>query len=638
MKRCSPQVPAAFRDRRGTTVKFLSFVVSCLCAVLAPMRSSAGTPGTFENTGSLTIKRAEHTATLLPSGKVLVAGGNEGAELYDPASGTFGTTGSRDGVRFGHTATLLPNGKVLVFGGSNGLWTADGGAELYDASSGTWTIAAGSTPRANHTATLLSNGKVLLAGGFYNDFYQSLTIAGAQIYDPGSDTVSNTGNLAHRRTHHTATLLPDGKVLVAGGYDSSSGGPNATVELYDPTTGTWSATANLLHARFDHTATLLHNGKVLVAGGDDVGSAEVYDPGSGTWTATGSLAVKRSQHTATFLPDNKVLVAGGHNRTSGTLASAELYDTATGTWSSTGSLSGQRFDHTATLLPDNTVLIAGGRNANRVLSSAERYTPPLTPPALLNISTRLHIQNGDNTMIGGFIITGTEPKTVIVRGIGPSLNMPGALADPTIEVHTSSGELVARNDNWKDAATKQEIMESGLAPKNELESALWGIINPGAYTVVVRGNNDATGIGLFEVYDLDDSVDSKLANVSTRGFVQAGDGVLIAGVIVGGGNENATARIVLRALGPSIPVGDNLPDPTLELRDSSGTLVASNDNWKTRSDGTSQEAEIEATTIPPGNDLESALVRTLAHGQYSVIVRGKNNSTGVGLVEIYNLR
>jgi hypothetical protein len=250
----------------------------------------------------------------------------------------------------------------------------------------------------------------------------------------------------------------------------------------------------------------------------------------------------------------------------------------------------------------------------------------------------LHIQTGDNAMIGGFIITGSEVKTVIVRGIGPSLGMPGALQDPVIEVHGPSGELLATNDNWQDATTKQQIIDSGLAPKNDLESALWGIINPGAYTVVVRGKDNATGIGLFEVYDLDQTADSKLANVSTRGLAQTGDDVMIGGIIVGGGSEGAMATVLVRAIGPSIPMAGTLSDPTLELRDGSGTLVASNDNWKTRADGSSQQAEIEATSLPPTNDLESALVQTLAPDHYTAIVRGKSDTSGVALVEVYNLR
>jgi hypothetical protein len=235
-------------------------------------------------------------------------------------------------------------------------------------------------------------------------------------------------------------------------------------------------------------------------------------------------------------------------------------------------------------------------------------------------------------MIGGFIITGTQPKTVIVRGIGPSLPIPGALADPVIEVHGSSGQLLATNDNWNDSLTRQQIIDSGLAPTNDLESALWGVINPGAYTVVVRGRNDSTGIGLFEVYDLDPMTDSKLGNVATRGFVETGDNVMIGGVIVRGTDP---ARFLFRAIGPSLTnfgVSSALPDPTLELHDGNGALIAANDNWRT-----DQEAEIAGTGLPPSNNLESAIVRELPPGSYTSIVRGINNTTGVALIEAYDL-
>jgi hypothetical protein len=259
-------------------------------------------------------------------------------------------------------------------------------------------------------------------------------------------------------------------------------------------------------------------------------------------------------------------------------------------------------------------------------------TPTPSPAMLANISTRMRVGTGDNAMIGGFIVTGTQPKTVIVRGMGPSLPVPGALADPVIEVHGSSGALLATNDNWRDDPNQQHVIDSGIPPSNDLESALWGILNPGAYTVIVRGKNNTTGVALFEVYDVDPTVDSKLANVSTRGFVDTGDNVLIGGMILRGVNP---ARVLLRAIGPSLTsfgVPNALANPTLELHDGNGGLLASNDNW--RSD---QEAEIMATGIPPSNDLESAIVHSLIPGNYTAVVSGVNGTTGIAVVEAYGL-
>jgi hypothetical protein len=267
-----------------------------------------------------------------------------------------------------------------------------------------------------------------------------------------------------------------------------------------------------------------------------------------------------------------------------------------------------------------------------VYDEVEAPGPAYFPSQLANIATRMSVGSGNNVLIGGFIITGTQNKAVIVRGIGPSLPVPGALADPVIEVHGSAGELLASNDNWGDALTSQQILDSGLAPTNELESALYGVISPGAYTVIVRERNDSGGIGLFEVYDLERTVDSKLGNVATRGFVDTGDNVMIGGTIILG---DASARVLLRAIGPSLAnfgVSNALADPRLELHDGNGALIGSNDNW--RSD---HESEIIATGIPPTNDLESAILQTLPPGAYTAIVAGHNNLTGVALVEAYQL-
>ena len=253
-----------------------------------------------------------------------------------------------------------------------------------------------------------------------------------------------------------------------------------------------------------------------------------------------------------------------------------------------------------------------------------------------NISTRLIVGTGDNAVIGGFVITGTQLKTVVVRGIGPSLmafGIQGALSDPVVEIYDSGGVLRGTNDNWNDAETRQQIIDSGLAPTNELESALWGTINPGAYTVVVRGKNDGIGVGLFEVYDVDQTADSKLANISTRGFVNTGDNVMIGGTIVVG---SSPATVLIRAIGPSLTsfgVPNALQDPTIELHDGNGALIGSNDNW--RSD---QESDISATTIPPTDDRESAILRILSPGAYTAVVHGSGNSTGVALVEAYQLQ
>ncbi len=254
------------------------------------------------------------------------------------------------------------------------------------------------------------------------------------------------------------------------------------------------------------------------------------------------------------------------------------------------------------------------------------------PTFLANISTRLLVGTGDNVLIGGFIVTGTQPKKVIVRAIGPSLPLAGKLADPVLELHGPAGFATLTNDNWR-SDQQAEIIATGITPTNDLESAIVATLpaNGAGYTAIVRGMNNGTGIGLVEAYDLDNAVASKLANISTRGLVQTGDDVLIAGTIIQGPTSQ---QVLVRAIGPSLDLPGKLADPTLELHDSNGALIAANDNW--RSD---QEAAIMATGIPPTNDLESAIVETLpANGaSYTAIVRGVTGTTGVALVEIYAL-
>ena len=279
--------------------------------------------------------------------------------------------------------------------------------------------------------------------------------------------------------------------------------------------------------------------------------------------------------------------------------------------------------------------IIGARHATAVGTAAAgaAYVYRL-PHVLGNISTRLRVETGDNVLIGGLIVTGTQPKKVIVRAIGPSLNLPDKLANPTLQLFQGNNPI-ASNDDWQNSSPsdKQAIINSGVAPTNDLESAIIATLsaNNAQYTAVVRGANGGTGTGVVEVYDLDTLVDSKLANISTRGLVQTGDNVLIAGTIVIG---EAPQKVIIRALGPSVPVPGRMSDPTLELHDGNGTLLESNDNWV---DSPNKQAIIDSG-IPPNHDLESAIVRTLPLGTYTAIVRGFGGSTGIAVVEVYALQ
>ena len=254
---------------------------------------------------------------------------------------------------------------------------------------------------------------------------------------------------------------------------------------------------------------------------------------------------------------------------------------------------------------------------------------------LQNISTRLKVLTDDNVLIGGFIITGDAAKQVIVRAIGPSLGtagLVGALADPVLELHEFDGTVVT-NDNWKDTQ-QAEIEATGIPPTDDLESAIVATLEPGSYTAVLSGKSGGTGIALVEVYDLDQVLGPILANISTRGFVDTGDNAMIGGFIVGPADTGLT-DVVIRAIGPSLStfgITDPLLDPILELHDVNGALLTTNDNWKD-----TQQPEIEATGLGPTDDRESAMLQSLAPGNYTAIVRGVSDTTGVGLVEIYHL-
>jgi N-acetylneuraminic acid mutarotase len=367
-------------------------------AIVAPLSSTElydPNTGTWTAAGNMTTNREAHTATLLPNGQVLFAGGIGGlnssslsnAELYDPRSiGTWRDTGPLGTASDYHTATLLPNGKVLVAGGtgqvSTNFVTLDL-AELYDSTTETWTVTGPMNyARELHTATLLSKGQVLVAGGL--DFDSGDSTWSAELYDTGAGTWTETGLLNEARYFHTATLLPNGNVLVAGGFFVPGSPPLSSAELFDPATGTWTLTGSMNVPRGAHTATLLPSGKVLVVGGGSlmdtnfISSAELYDPATGLWTLTGSLGDEPGGHTATLLPNSKVLVAGGSTGSSHSVSTVKVYDPATETWTTTGPMAFDREQHTAILLPDGRVLVAGGFSFGfffQALASAEVYDP-----------------------------------------------------------------------------------------------------------------------------------------------------------------------------------------------------------------------------------------------------------------------
>jgi hypothetical protein len=288
--------------------------------------------------------------------------------------------------------------------------------------------------------------------------------------------------------------------------------------------------------------------------------------------------------------------------------------------------------------PTATATATATATSTPTATATATATPTATPPTqAVNLSTRMRVDTGDNAGIGGFVITGSAPKRVLIRGLGPSLTQFGfsnseVLADPTLELHGPSGFATVVNNNWKDSQQAQ-IQATGLAPSNDLEAAIDITLSPGAYTAVLRGNGTGVGLGLVEVYDLN-IPSSKLANLSTRAFVRTGNNVVIAGFTLG--NNGGNDRIVIRGLGPSLSafgISNPLQDPTLELRNQNGTLLKSDNDW---ADDPAQAAEISAAGLAPSNSKESAIAATLAPGAYTAILAGNNGGQGVGTVEVYD--
>ncbi|KAF0215598.1 MAG: fibronectin type III domain-containing [Geobacteraceae bacterium] len=372
-------------------MKYRLMMWMILCVVV--FNPTFARAGIVKTTGSMNFGREAHTATLLSSGKVLIAGGADNtaslssSELYDPNSGTFTSTGSMATARYGHSATLLNNGKVLITGGVVGVINSItiNTTELYDPVTGTFTSTGNlSVPRVNHQATLLQNGKVLISGGADYNYTNSVFHNTAEIYDPVTGQFTPVGNMTVARRLHTATLLQNGNVLIAGGTD----GHNvwASSEIFDTSSNTFSVTGSLGTARHNATATLLPSGKIMIAGGtsmsNSLSSVELYDPITSTFTFKGNLSNALQAHTATLLNTGQLLFTGGMTTYVPPLyqKTMELYTDSTGVFSFEGNMGNERYGHTATLLQNGSVLIVGGyyhdytANADKVQNSAELYT------------------------------------------------------------------------------------------------------------------------------------------------------------------------------------------------------------------------------------------------------------------------
>lgn len=381
----SPPVSLPAKVQPRSSQRISAALLLCTSALLLPFSMAVG--ASWQPTGDLTTGREFHTATLLPDGKVLVAGGYGGdgplhevlasAELYDPATGVWTPTGSMNTARVSHTATRLLDGRILVAGGGlTGTITAT--AEIYDPSTGSWSPTGSmATPRSFHTATLLRNGMVLVVAG-RGDL--TLNLTSVELFDPVSGTWSPTADLVPGRYLHTATLLESGIVLVVGG--TSPHNRITTAQGYRPTIGDWVDTPQLASTHSLHSAVLLQNGQVLVAGGNTLTVfSELYDPITHSWSLTGKLLTAREGHTMNLLPNGTVLATGGRTRRPSqvrSLCSSEIFNPDTKTWTGAAQMAEKRSFHTATRLDNGTILVAGGEGdvLGVISKTAELYRPP----------------------------------------------------------------------------------------------------------------------------------------------------------------------------------------------------------------------------------------------------------------------
>jgi N-acetylneuraminic acid mutarotase len=618
------------------------------------------TGDTWTATSTTNAPEAREFHTAVWTGSEMIVWGGVGNGLlntggrYNPSTDTWTATSTTNAPerRQLHTA-VWTGSEMIVWGGVGNSLLNTGGR--YNPSTDTWTATSTTNAperRAFHTAVWTGSEMIVWGGA---DGTTLLNTGGR--YNPSADTwtATSTTNAPEAREAHTVVWAGSEMIVWGGATDT---GPLNTGGRYNPSTDTWTAasTTNAPERRQLHTAVWAGSAMIVWGGADGsslLNTGGRYNPSTDTWTATSTTNAPeaREVHTAVWT-GGEMIVWGGVGTS--LLNTGGRYNPSADTWtatSTTNAVPESRLGHTA-VWSGSEMIIWGGFDFVGFLNTGGRYCAQAAPSYLGNISTRGFVQTGDNVMIGGLIVQGTQPKRVIVRAIGPELTqfgVPNPLADPTLELHDSTGALIASNDNWQTtiiggiitADQVADIQNSGHAPGDPRESAIIANLPPGNYTAIVRGVNSTTGVALVEVYDLSPNNGSILGNISTRDFVQTGDDVMIGGFIVQGTQPK---RVIVRAIGPELtPFGvpNALADPTLELHDGTGALIASNDNWQTTIIGgiitADQVADIQNSGHAPGDPRESAIIANLPPGNYTAIVRGVNNTTGVALVEVYDL-
>jgi hypothetical protein len=622
---------------------------------------------------------------------------NTGA-IYDPIVENWTATNiaSAPGVRGLHTAVWTGT-EMIVWGGgaTSGLFSTGG---RYNPVTDGWTATSMvNVPVARNYHTAIWTGSEMVVWGGRGCGGNCHLNTGGK-YNPGTDTwvATSTVNAPVARDRHSA-LWTGSEMITWGGSDGTNA--LHTGAKYDPGTDSWAplGIANVPLGRIGYAAVWANNEMIVWGGVDETfnvtNTGGKYELSTDSWVPTTTVNAPSPRADLTGVWTGKEMVVWGGNDTSNFFNTGGRYSASTDNWTltTTANAPSARSQHTA-VWTGGEMIVWGGDNFGGELNTGGIYcaqptptptaspsptpaptasptptatatatpTPPATPsitpmptpsptptptPAstpgkTLNMSTRLRVELGDNVMIGGFIVQGSASKNVALRGIGPSLAASGvsyALVDPTLELRDATGALLSHNDNWQDdQAQAAQLIALNLALQNPNESGIVAVLQPGLYTAVLAGKNDGTGVGLMEVYDTNPSTSSQLANISTRGFVQTGDSVMIGGFILGGGNGGTS--VALRGIGPSLGqsgLNSVLTDPTLELRDSNGALLVSNDNWQ---DDAASAAQLTANGLALPNPFESGIFTSLVPGAFTAILAGKSGGVGIGLVEIYNVQ
>ena len=626
--------------------------IACLAAAMAlfviPGALSAQTLDAFSPSANVTVKDID----VLSDGKILFCGdfsqfngqARRGIVRVNP-DGTLDTSFPVIDTAFNpiENAAVQPDGKIIIsgpFSTINGV-SRPRVARLNPDGTLDTTFNAGLTSGNVTRPFILPDGKILVPAN-------SST---AGIFRANPDGSKDTTFQAPAFTGSTIVSIarqPDGRILIAGSFTHVGGTPRMGIARLNEN-GSFDPSFNANASASVFWVDVAGDGRIYASGAFTSigGQARTYiarlnadgsaDPSFNNPQASGPTNPEMRKFVVQ--PNGKILVTGSFTTIGGVNRKHFARLNGDGTLDTSFrdmSVGADAFSTPSTVQrqADGKILLAGnfttidGQTRNRIA----RIVPndPLQPGSLVNIATRLRVEAGDNALIAGFIVTGDVPKRVLLRGIGPSLPVSDKLADPTLELVLPDGTKVF-NNNWRDTQ-EADVAATTIPPQNELEAAIVATLAPGFYTAIVRGQGGGTGVALAEVYDLNTAASSTLANISTRGLVQTGENVMIGGLIVGG---EEPARVLIRAIGPSLAeqkVAGALQDTTLELVDKNGVTIT-NDDWRT-----TQEAEIIDTTVPPSDDRESAIVATLVPDFYTAIVRGKNNSTGVALVEAYKLQ